>query len=75
VLRAYADWRARDIRVISAFTDGLARIFASSFAPLRLVRDIGLTAVNILPPVKRGLVRMTSGLTGRLPRLARGLPL
>ena len=75
VLYAYAAWRRRDNQVVAALTDGLTRIFSTSFLPLVLARDLGLTAVDLLPPVKRRFMRITSGLAGRLPRLARGLPL
>ncbi len=75
VLRHYTDWRARDNRVIATFTDGLIRVFANDFPPLAVLRNVGLIAVDLLPPVKRRFVRVTSGLAGRLPRLARGLPL
>jgi 2-octaprenyl-6-methoxyphenol hydroxylase len=75
VLREYTDWRARDNRVIAGFTDGLIRLFANDFLPLAILRNAGLIAVDVLPPIKRRFVRVTSGLAGRLPRLARGLPL
>ncbi len=75
LLRTYADWRRRDNQVIARFTDGLARIFSTSFLPVVLARDAGLIAVDLLAPVKQRLIRITSGVAGRLPRLARGLPL
>ena len=75
VLRPYAAWRRRDNQVVAALTDGLTRIFSTSFPPLALARNLGLTAVDLLPPLKRRFMRITSGLAGRLPRLARGLPL
>jgi 2-octaprenyl-6-methoxyphenol hydroxylase len=75
VLRPYADWRKRDNQVTSFFTNGLIRIFSNNFPPLVFARNAGLIAADLLPPVKRGFIRMTSGLGGRLPRLARGLPL
>jgi 2-octaprenyl-6-methoxyphenol hydroxylase len=75
VLRRYADWRVRDNRVTQGFTHSLIRIFANDIVPLALVRNLGLVAVDLLPPLKRAFVRVTSGLSGRLPRLARGLPL
>lgn len=74
-LRRYADQRARDNRVVSGFTHALIRIFSNDYWPVAAVRDAGLIAVDLLPPVKRSLIRMTSGLGGRQPRLARGLPL
>jgi 2-octaprenyl-6-methoxyphenol hydroxylase len=42
---------------------------------LALARNAGLVAVDLLPGVKRGFIRVTSGMAGKLPRLARGLPL
>jgi 2-octaprenyl-6-methoxyphenol hydroxylase len=75
VLRRYADWRRRDNQVISLFTNGLIRIFSNNIFPLTLLRNAGLLTVDLMPGVKRGFVRVTSGLAGKLPRLARGLPL
>ena len=72
LLQEYADRRRRDTRVTEAFTDGLIRIFSIDFFPLALARAAGLVAVDVVPSIKRRLVRMTSGLAGRLPRLARG---
>ncbi|MCR4303820.1 MAG: 2-octaprenyl-6-methoxyphenyl hydroxylase, partial [Gallionella sp.] len=75
VLQRYADWRVRDNRVTAGFTNGLIRIFSNNAFPLTFVRNAGLIAVDLLPGVKHRFVRVTSGLAGRLPRLARGLPL
>ncbi len=75
VLQRYADWRVQDNRVISSFTNSLLRVFANDIPPLAVLRNFALIAVDLLPPVKRGFIRVTSGLAGRLPRLARGLPL
>ncbi len=75
VLRTYADWRARDNIAVSGFTDGIVRIFSNRFGPLVFARNLGLLAVDLMPAVKRGLMRRTMGLAGRLPRLACGLPL
>lgn len=74
-LRQYADWRRWDQRRTIAFTDGLNRLFTNPLAPVRLARNLGLIAFDLLPPAKRLLARQTMGLTGRLPRLVRGLPL
>jgi 2-octaprenyl-6-methoxyphenol hydroxylase len=74
-LSPYADWRKRDNQMTSLFTNSLIRIFSNNFLPLAFARNAGLIAADLLPPVKRGFIRMTSGLSGRLPRLARGLPL
>lgn len=75
LLRRYADARARDNRIMSTFTHALVRLFSNDFPPLAVGRNLGLLAVDLAPPVKRRLIRLTSGLSGRLPRLARGVEL
>jgi 2-octaprenyl-6-methoxyphenol hydroxylase len=75
VLRRYADWRRGDNRVTAGFTNSLIRIFSNNLLPFTLARNAGLLAVDLLPGIKRGLIRITGGQAGRLPRLARGLPL
>lgn len=74
-LRRYARWRRRDHLQTTAFTDGLARVFSNDFAPIALARNLGMTGLNLVPPLKRALARNAMGFVGKLPRLARGLPL
>ncbi|HRD67388.1 MAG TPA: 2-octaprenyl-6-methoxyphenyl hydroxylase [Candidatus Competibacter sp.] len=75
VLSRYADWRRWDQRRTAAFTDILTRSFVNPLLPVRAARNLGLLAFDLCPPVKRALARQTMGLDGRLPKLARGLPL
>ncbi len=75
VLDAYAQWRRQDQRRVALFTDGLARIFTSPLGPVAALRNAGLLALDLCPPVKHLLTRRTMGIAGRLPRLARGLGL
>jgi 2-octaprenyl-6-methoxyphenol hydroxylase len=75
VLQRYADWRVRDHRNVTVFTDGLARLFSLPLPALGVARSAGMLAFDLLPPAKRLLTRMTMGRSGRTPRLARGLPL
>ena len=72
VLARYARWRRFDNTVMLAATDGLNRLFSNDVGPLRLARDLGLAAINHLPPVKRLFMRHAMGLVGDLPRLLRG---
>jgi 2-octaprenyl-6-methoxyphenol hydroxylase len=72
-LTRYADWRRRDTRTIAAFTDTLVGVFSNDLGPLALARNLGLIGIDLLPPAKRALLRLSMGLSGRLPRLARGL--
>jgi 2-octaprenyl-6-methoxyphenol hydroxylase len=75
VLHRYQRWRRFDTVLLATVTDGLNRLFSNRIAPLRLARDLGLAAVDRLPPVKRLLMRDAMGIAGDLPRLVRGEPL
>ncbi len=75
LLQGYADWRGTDHRRVIAFTDTLARLFVNPLAPLGVLRDAGMVALDLLPPAKRLFGKLTMGRAGKLPRLARGLPL
>jgi 2-octaprenyl-6-methoxyphenol hydroxylase len=75
VLDRYLRLRRRDHAQVIAFTDGLARLFANPFQPLVLLRNLGLVALDLAPLAKRQLALHAMGMVGRLPVLARGLPL
>lgn len=75
VLERYQRWRRFDAVVLAGVTDGLNRLFSNRIAALKLVRDMGLAAVNRMPPVKRLLMSHAMGMLGDRPRLARGEPL
>ncbi len=75
VLAGYEQWRHRDQEVVGLATDALVRLFTNPLPPLRAARDLGMLALELLPPARRQLGRLAMGLGGRLPRLARGLPL
>ena len=71
-LERYARWRRVDNLMLIAVTDSLNRLFSNDVAPIRLARDVGLAAVNQLPPLKRLFMRHAMGTVGHLPRLLRG---
>ncbi len=71
----YGAWRAADQRNVALFTHGLVGLFGADVPGFGAVRGLGLAAFDLLPGAKRMLARHTMGLAGRLPRLARGLPL
>jgi 2-octaprenyl-6-methoxyphenol hydroxylase len=75
VLSRYERWRRTDNVVLAAVTDGLNRLFSNSWQPLALARDLGLAAVDRVPPLKRFFMRHAMGLVGELPRLVKGEPL
>jgi 2-octaprenyl-6-methoxyphenol hydroxylase len=72
LLARYESWRRFDNLALAAVTDGLNRLFSNSIPPVRLVRDLGLAAVNATPPLKRLFMRHAMGTLGDVPRLARG---
>ena len=74
-LNQYVASRKSDQHRIIAFTDGLASFFYNDHLSRILVRDMGMLAVDLVPPLKRQFMRHAMGLFGPQPRLVRGLPL
>ncbi len=75
VLARFAAQRKADRRGVVGFTDGLVRLFGDSRQPIPLARNFGLLLFDLTPPAKSALARVSTGFGGRIPRLARGLPL
>lgn len=75
LLGRFAAWRAEDRRGVTRFTDGLVKLFGSDLPGLGVVRNFGLLLFDLSPTAKRALSRVSWGFAGRMPRLARGLPL
>lgn len=61
VLGRYARARKEEIFMMQATTDGLERLFAMDFEPLRVARNLGLNLVNKLPVLKRALISHAMG--------------
>lgn len=74
-LEDYQRWRRFDNSLMLAATDGINRLFSTRARPLRLIRDLGLAAVNRMVPLKKIFMANAMGLAGDLPRLMRGEPL
>ena len=72
ILARYERWRRFDSLALVSVTDGLNRLFANDILPVRISRELGLRAVDRLPPLKRLFMRHAAGLLGDLPRLMRG---
>ncbi|MFI4891387.1 MAG: 2-octaprenyl-6-methoxyphenyl hydroxylase [Steroidobacterales bacterium] len=75
LLAAYDAWRAGDRRAVIAFTDGLVRVFSNPLGAVRRLRNLGLLAFDLLPPAKAALSALSTGASGRVPKLARGVAL
>jgi 2-octaprenyl-6-methoxyphenol hydroxylase len=75
LLQQYARWRQQDSKRIVAFTDGLVRMFNQPLGLVKVARDVGLLAFDLLPVAKDAMSQLSMGASGRIPRLARGAPL
>ncbi|MDE2516319.1 MAG: UbiH/UbiF/VisC/COQ6 family ubiquinone biosynthesis hydroxylase [Rhodospirillales bacterium] len=62
LLAAYQRARRPDNLLMLGMTDGLDRLFSTDRRPVRMVRDLGLGAVQRLPGLKRMFMRRAMGL-------------
>lgn len=60
-LARYARARKEAVLTMQLATDGLQRLFASEFGPLKLLRNLGMTWVDKLPFLKRHLITQALG--------------
>lgn len=72
VLDRYQQWRRFDTAGMAAATDGVNKLFSNDNPLVRLTRDLGMGAINAMPPVRRSLMRQAAGLSGDLPKLMQG---
>lgn len=80
MLQQYVTLREADIKRVYRFTDALVRTFSNSISPIAHVRSLALFMVDVLPDIKHQLALQSMGLSssgksGKLTRLNRGLPL
>ena len=61
ILARYARARKEDILLMQLATDGLERLFAADFEPLRIARNIGLNLINKIPVIKKRLMSHALG--------------
>jgi 2-octaprenyl-6-methoxyphenol hydroxylase len=73
VLDRYQRWRRFDTALMAMVTDGMNRLFSNDVAPVRALRDLGLSVVERLPPVKDALIAQAAGVSRSGPRLLQGL--
>jgi len=72
VLDGYAQWRTTDNASIYAITDLFNRLFSNDIGPIKLARDLGMAAVNEVPPLKNFFMAHARGTVGELPKLLKG---
>ncbi|HEY3643718.1 MAG TPA: 2-octaprenyl-6-methoxyphenyl hydroxylase [Gammaproteobacteria bacterium] len=75
VLSRYVDARAGDQKGTALFADVLNRIFSNPLTSVAFGRNAGLLAMELMPTARKTFLQHNMGLAGRLPKLARGLPL
>ena len=61
VLERYRRARKEEVLLMQITTDGLAHLFGSTLAPLRLARNVGLNLLNRLPVIKNKLISHAMG--------------
>ena len=75
VLSSYQDWRDSDQSKVSFLTHGLINLFGINSKKLGLLRGLSLLTFDIVPGAKKIFSKHMMGLSGKMSRLARGLPL
>ena len=75
VLRRYERWRNADNQAMLAAVDGFKRLFGSDLSLVRWVRNLGLNLTHTVLPIKNLLMRHAMGISGEMPKLARGIML
>ncbi|MGH8443483.1 MAG: 2-octaprenyl-6-methoxyphenyl hydroxylase, partial [Nevskiaceae bacterium] len=71
LLAEYETRRRSERDSVSGFTDGLVRVFSNSIPGLAEARHWGLLALDLLPGVKRAVMRQNLGFAGGTPAIAR----
>jgi len=72
VLERYARWRRFDTAILSAGMDAFVHLFSNDNPLIRMVRGVGMAAVNRIGPARRMFMTEAGGAFGDLPRLLRG---
>ena len=70
-LRQYERWRKTEASKMIAGMEGFKRLYAGQNPIKKLVRGIGMAAVNQLPFAKQSIIQQAMGLSGDLPELAK----
>lgn len=60
-LARYARSRKEEVLLMQVATDGLQRLFSTEFGPVKALRNLGMTAVDKLPFLKRRLMSHAFG--------------
>ncbi len=74
-LREFERWRKSDAMTMIAAMEGFKHLFSGRHPVKKLLRDVGLSLTDKLPPLKDRFMRQAMGLEGQLPALAKPLTL
>ena len=69
-LRPYERWRKAEAAKVIATMEGFKRLFSGSDPALKLARNLGLSAADTIPPIKRFFIEQAMGSAGKMPDLA-----
>ena len=69
VLGPYEKWRRYDCTTMSLGCDAIMRLFSNDNSAIRLLRDVGISAVNQLAPLQRLFMKNAGADLGTLPSL------
>ena len=70
-LRPFERWRKTEALKMIAAMEGFKRLFGGHTTGKKLIRDLGLSAVNQLPKSKKMIISHAMGLSGELPLMAK----
>ncbi|XOV78977.1 MAG: FAD-dependent monooxygenase [Aestuariibacter sp.] len=70
-LRQFERWRKAEASKMIATMEGFKRLFASNNPVKKLVRGLGMSAVDHLPLLKQQIIEQALGSSGHLPALAK----
>jgi 2-octaprenylphenol hydroxylase len=70
-LRPYERWRKSEAAKVVATMEGFKRLFNGKDPALKLARNLGLTAANAIPIIKKFFIQQAMGNAGKMPELAK----
>lgn len=73
LLERYQRWRSLDTLMVAGATDTLTRLFGIPGRTASAVRRFGISAVNVIPPLKARFMAEARGESGDLPKLLQGM--
>ena len=73
-LEKYERLRRLDNSLMIAATDGLNRLFSNDITPVKIARQLGLSAVEHAPKLKEQLIKHAMGIRTKAPKMLEGEP-